>query len=258
MKQACLIAGVLFLPALTFAAQGTWIGENDSKPPSLVLHPSIEKSAPWVPAPLPWSSNAKLHRLPRAQDGRLTISSSGVEFRPEKGEATRWSVEDIRTVDLANPRHLSLVAYQNNRWHLPGDRPFVFTLQTPMPPEIAADLVREVAKPAINGDPPKEAGSFDTIAARHVTRMGGSNGELRFTSSGIEYLSKAGDARSWRWADIQTLAHPEPYRFRVGGFLETFDFELKQPLTSAVFDRLWNHIYAQGLNLGTPFGGNDE
>lgn len=210
------------------------------------------------PAPLPWSSTAKLHRLPWGLHGRLTISNNGVDFRPKKGDAIRCSFEDIRTVNLQNPRHLSLVIYQNNRWHLPGDRTFSFKLKTPMPPTVAAQLVRGVGKPAINGDPPKEASSFAVIAARHKTLMGGSSGELRFTDSGIDYLSKSGDARSWRWADIQTIANPEPYRFRVDGYLETFDFELKQPLTSAIIDRLWNHIYARGLNLGSPSGGNDE
>jgi hypothetical protein len=207
---------------------------------------------------LPWVSEVKLHRLPKARNGTLTISSVGVEFRPDKDPPSRWSFEDIRVVDLANPRRLSLVTYQNSRWHLPGDRPFEFSLKTQMPPEVAAEFVRRVGKPAINGDPFSEAASFATIPAHHRTRMGGSNGILRFTDSGIDYLSKAGDARSWRWTDVETLAHPESYRLRVGAYLETFDFELKQPLTGALFDRLWDHVYAQTLNVRERNGGKDE
>jgi hypothetical protein len=206
----------------------------------------------------PWTSDVKLHRLPKALHGSLTISSDGVEFRPDKDPPSHWSFEDIRTVDLANAWRLSLVTYQNSRWHLQGDRAFEFTLKTQMPPEVAAELLRKVGKPAINGDPFTEASSFATISARHKTRMGGSNGLLRFSDSGIDYISKAGDARSWRWTDLETLAHPERYRLRVGGYLETFEFELKQPLTSDLFDRLWDHIYAQKLNIGEQNGGSDE
>lgn len=208
---------------------------------------------------LHWMSDAKLKRFPKSARGSLTISTAGVDFHSEKGESIHWSLEDIGTVDLPTSRKLSLVTYQNRRWRLPGDRPFAFDLKNPMPPEVAAELVRLVGKPAINGVPRSEdVSSFAIIPARHRTRPGGSNGELRFSDSGIDYLSKAGDARSWRWADIETLAHPEPYRFWIGGFQETFDFELKQPLANGVFDRLWDHVYAQGLNIRPQFGGSDE
>ncbi len=199
---------------------------------------------------LHWVSKAKLNRFPKSTPGTLTLSTEGIDFHPTKGEAIQWALEDIRTVVLSNPRKLSPVSYQNRRWHVPGDRPFEFTLKTPMPPQIAAELVNRVGKPAINGDPLPEVSSFAIIPARHKTATGGSSGSLRFSDSGIDYLSKTGDARSWRWADIETIAHPEPYRFRVGGHLETFDFELKEPLTREMFDRLWDHVYAQQLNIG--------
>jgi hypothetical protein len=206
---------------------------------------------------LHWVTDAKLDRFPKSTPGTLTISAEGIDFHPSKGEALHWALAEIRTVALSNPRKLYLVSYQNRRWHLPGDRPFEFTLNTAMPPEIAAELVDRVGKPAINGDPLPEASSFAIIPARHKTSTGGSSGSLRFSDSGIDYLSKAGDARSWRWADIETIAHPEPYRFRVSAHLETFDFELKQPLTAKMSDRLWDHIYAQQLNIGQREGDKD-
>ena len=207
---------------------------------------------------LPWSSEAELHGLPRAVDGLLTISADGVNFRPEKDPLLHWSFENVKTVELANPSRLSLVTYQNARWHLPGDRRFNFTLYTKVPEDVAADLVCRVGKPAINGDPFAAADRFASIPVRHKTRTGSSNGTLRFTDSGIDYLSDADDARSWRWSDIETLAHPEPYRLRIGGYLETFAFDLKQPLSNDLFDWLWENIYAQDLNLGKKNGGSGE
>jgi hypothetical protein len=199
---------------------------------------------------LPWVSNAKLNGFPKSTPGSLKISADGIDFHFSKGDAPiHWALVDIRTVALSGPRKLSLVSYQNRRWHLPGDRPFDFTLKTPMPPEIAAELVRRVGKPAINGVPSPEGSNFAMIPARHKTATGGSSGTLRFSDSGIDYVSRSGDARSWRWADIETIAHPEPYRFRVGSYLETFDFELKRPLTTEMFDRLWDHVCAQQLNV---------
>jgi len=204
---------------------------------------------------LHWGSEAKLDHLPKAIGGSLVVSSDGIDFRPIKGEAVHWTLQDIRTVDVQSPRRLSLVTYENRRWHIPGDRPFDFKLNNPIPPQVAAELVRLVGKPAINGAPLPQESNFATVGARHRTRGGGSNGVLRISDSGIAYLAAKGhDSRSWRWSDIQTLAEPGPYRLRVGGYLETFDFELKQQLSDDLYNRLWDHVYAQRLNIGPENG----
>ena len=219
---------------------------------SIALIRSSAASPPLADAsgPLHSVSDAKLNRFPKSIRGSLTISSEGVDFRPMKGEPIHWAVEDIRTVDLPRARKLSLIAYQNRRWHVPGDRPFVFDLKNPLPADIAAEFVALIGKPAINGVPVSHAPAFATRGARHATCTGGSNGVLRFRDGGIDYLAaKGNDSRSWRWADIQTVAHPEPYRLRVTGYLETFDFEMKEPLPDDLFDRVWDQLYSQGLNI---------
>jgi len=157
---------------------------------------------------------------------------------------------EIRTIDLVSAGHLSLTTYSNRHWHWPGDREFRFELNTPMPPIVAAALVDKVGKPAVDGDPDPRAPSFASIPARHRTRTGGTNGILHFREDGIDYVVTGADGgRNWRWEDIQTIANPDPYHFRVGGYLETFDFELKQPMTSDLFDRLWDRVYARNLNV---------
>ena len=159
--------------------------------------------------PLHWTSAAELSRFPKAVRGSLLISREGVDFRPAKGEPVHWTVQDIRTVKLQSPRKLSLVSYENRRGLFPGDRSFDFKLHDAMPPQVAAEMVRLVGKPAINGIPVPHAPSVETIGARHRTRLGGSSGVLRFRDDGIDYLTAKGDdSRSWRWADIETLAKP--------------------------------------------------
>jgi hypothetical protein len=95
-------------------------------------------------------------------------------------------------------------------------------------------------KPNRNADPDPRAPSFASIPAKHERPFRGSNGELRFSAGGIDFITAvAGDARAWRWADIQTVANPDPYHFRVAGYLETYEFELREPMSAQSFDRLW-------------------
>jgi hypothetical protein len=65
----------------------------------------------------------------------------------------------------------------------------------------------------------------------------------------MDYLTTNGQGgRSWRWSDIQTLAKPDPFQLRVNSYRDTFTFELKQPMSRELFDRLWDEIYAHDLN----------
>ena len=131
-----------------------------------------------------------------------------------------------------------------------------FAVNTSIPASVAAELAQRVNKPVQNGDPDPIATTCLTVPAHHGTRFGGTNGTLRFRDDGIDYVTPGGqDSRSWRWADVQTLANPTPYQLRVGGYLETFEFELKQPMSADLFDRLWDHIYARELNVEHTPGG---
>ena len=77
----------------------------------------------------------------------------------------------------------------------------------------------------------------------------------RLKDDGIDYVTESGrDSRSWRWADIQTLANPNPYEFRVTGYREIVEFDLKQPMSRNLFEVMWDHLYTTGLNL-SPGGG---
>ena len=222
---------------------------------SMPVLPSPQ-GVPYHPAGSPiWQSKARLrHRLTSTR-GDLIFNDHGVEFRSAKGSILSWPFVEIRTVTLATSRRLLLTSYANRRRHWPGDREFRFQLSAPIPPDVAAALVNSVGKPAVNGDPDPGAPSFAMIPARHRTRTGGTNGVLRFGQDGIDYIASPGDGgRSWRWADIETLASPDPYHFRVGGYLETFEFELKQPMNGDLFGQLWDRVYARDLNVTRPGG----
>jgi len=161
----------------------------------------------------------------------------------------RWSFEAIESLDVS-PRSIVLTSYENRPHHEPGDRRYRFELQSELSPQLAEDIARLVAKPSRNADPDPKAQSFASVPAKHRRLFGGSNGDLRFSADGIDFITAVeGDARAWRWADIQTIASPDPYHFRLTGYLETYEFELKQPMSPQLFDRLWAYVYGQGLNL---------
>lgn len=211
----------------------------------------VGQSAGIVQAPIHWRTPARLRHRLTSQRGALEIGGQGVVFRAAKGQSLKWSFIGIQSFYITRHK-LEIRGYANRGWRLPGDKVYRFDLMRAVPPDVAAALAARVGKPSQNGDPGPGSPVFASIPARHSTRTGGSNGVLRFNRKGIDYLTPSGhDGRSWRWADIQTLAHPAAYQFTVGGYRETYHFELKQPMSQALFDRLWDAVYGRGLLLST-------
>lgn len=196
-----------------------------------------------------WETAAKWHRtLQKAEPGTLLLEADGVEFRSAK-LSRHWKYVDVHTFDLSQ-RRLILFTYENRRWHEPGERPFRFTLSEPMPPEVAAQFTARVGKPVRNGAPTTTAGTSSEIPAHHRMWSGGSNGVLRLKDTGVDYVTEDGrDSQTWRWADIQTIANPNPYELRIMGYREIAEFDLKQPISRQLFETMWDHLYATGLNL---------
>jgi hypothetical protein len=191
--------------------------------------------------------------LMKSVPGTLLLDEAGVEFRSAKFNQ-RWPYQEIRSFDLLD-RELTLLTYQRRPWHAPGERPFRFTLTDAMPPEIAAQFTERVGKPVRNNAPIPSATAAAEIPAHHREWTGGSNGILRFKDDGIDYVTESGrDSRSWRWADIQTLGNSNPYELRVGAYREIVEFDLKQPLPRDLFERMWDHLYATGLNVPSVGG----
>ena len=190
-----------------------------------------------------WQSAARWHRtLEKSVQGTLLIDEAGVEFRSAKLKE-RWAWLDIYSFDLSTSE-FTLISYRNRPWHEPGDRRFHFTLAQPIPPSVASELTARVARPVRNGDPQPMAAAAAEIPAHRRAFSGGSNGIIRLRSDGIDYVTKDGrDAGSWRWDDIETIANPNPWELRVGGYRETAEFDLKQPMPRELFERIWDRVY---------------
>lgn len=200
-------------------------------------------------SPVTWQTSAKRIRRLSSQRGTIEIGTNEVSFRWAKGAPLKWTFAGIQSFYIA-PHKLQIKGYASRGWRLPGEKVYRFDLTRSVPPAVAAALAAAVGKPSKNADPNPAAPAFASLGARHPWRTGGSNGLLRFSRSGITYVTKTpGDSRCWRWADIQTIARPSAYGFTVGGYVETYNFELKQALTWVLFDRLWTAVYGRGLTL---------
>jgi hypothetical protein len=175
--------------------------------------------------------------------GSLTINDLGMEFQPKNGRAQHWTYEEIHTAFLG-PHRVVIVTYLNRSLHRPGVQHFQFDLSRALPPAVAAELAARIGRPVQNDDPDASAPAMTTILVRHRGLMHGTNGVLRFRKNGIDYVtSSKGDSRSWRWADIQALSQPDPYHLYVFGYRDTYTFDLKAPLGSALFHFATDEIY---------------
>jgi hypothetical protein len=208
---------------------------------------------------VPWQSPAQFHQvLKKLTAGTLLFDNTAVEFKSQKF-SHRWVYDEIKTFELSGARELVITDYENRHWHEPGERRFRFTLSQPMPPGTAAEFASRVGRPVINGDSFPSPVVIAELPAHHRERFGGSNGTLRLREDGIDYVAADGrDGRSWRWSDIQTLANPDPWEFRVMAYREIVEFDLKRPLSRELFDRLWNSLYARDLNVAAPDGGHHQ
>src|SRR2546426_1611259 len=220
-----------------------------SRPSSAAMSTPATAAGDSAPG-LSWQSHARLRHGLKATRGNLILSGDGIEFRSDEERfSDRWLFSDVETFALTS-RRLVITDYENRHHHLPGERRFRFDLDKSLPPPVAAQLAERVGKPVRNGDPDPKEPSLVTIPARHGTRFGGTIGTLRFRDDGIDYVAAGREgSRSWRWSDIQTLANPDSYHFSIGGYRETFEFELKQPMLPHLLDRLSERRYARRLNI---------
>ncbi|HWG38781.1 MAG TPA: hypothetical protein VN690_13805 [Terriglobales bacterium] len=186
-----------------------------------------------------WRVPARLQQdMVLQSSGELAIAGDGLRFTSAKGEVLFWRYADIATLDLA-PRALTVVAFAPRRWRMPGLRRWRFDLEAALPPAQAARLAAALPRPVLDAVPNPESPAWIELPAY----ADGQNGELRFTAAGIDFITaKRGYARHFAWRDIETLTRPDRWHLGVGGFREAWAARLKQPLSAADFDRLWQRF----------------
>lgn len=184
-------------------------------------------------------------------DGVMTVDDSGVRFAGPKGHSWSWKYAEIQQLQL-EPTRIRILSYEDRKWRLGADREFDFT-GTP-PYETLLQIWRDVMDQRLVTVLPPLANVTDvfTIAAKHLKRISGSDGALVFADNSIAYAtSSAGDSRTWRYSDIDSISSSGPFQLTITTFERArahygdrkgFNFQLKQPITEARYNEIWLQI----------------
>lgn len=212
-------------------AAGVWVWLHSSATGLAQAHSETDSQQSFVT----WESAARLRHFAGKNKGDLSINGNGIEFRQAKAEPMKIPYVEVQTFEI-EPHSLTIKTYRNRKMGL-GVAQYKFDLVQSVPPSVAAELASRVRKPSQNSVPDPDTQAV-RVAAHHRTVRGGTNGVLRFHEGGIDYVSSdSGDSRSWRWADLQTLAAPDPYHLLLFGYRDTYTFDLKEMLPQSLYYR---------------------
>ena len=184
-------------------------------------------------------------------DGVMTVDDNGVRFAGPKGHSWTWKYAEIQQLQL-EPKRIRILSYEDNKWQLGADREFDFT-GTP-PYELLVQIWKDVMDQRfVEALPPQlNVEGVYAIPVKHLKRISGSNGTLTFTDIAIAYAtSAAGEARTWRYSDIDSISSSGPFQLTITTFERArahygdrkgFNFQLKQPITEARYNEIWLQI----------------
>ncbi|MCL5742514.1 MAG: hypothetical protein M1541_01110 [Acidobacteria bacterium] len=192
-------------------------------------------------------------RLPKSSQGTLIIGDTSVSFRQADGKkrALTWAYQDIQQLEIA-PKTLRVLTYRDNMWKLGADREYRFDLLSGTFTDAYNFLKsrldeRFVAALADGGIEP-----LRRIPAKHLTRFGGSQGELIFGRDRVVFeTDKKNDSRTWRYSDIDSVSTSGPFQLTLTTFERArshygdrkgFNFQLKQALPHAWYNELWQRV----------------
>jgi hypothetical protein len=146
--------------------------------------------------------------------------------------------------------HIRVLTYRDSRLRLGADRVYDFTGTVPegvyalWKKTLDQRFVAELAD--TRGTP------LWSIPAKHLLRMGGSEGVLEICNDRIVYAAdRKKESRTWRYEDIDNISTNGPFQLTITTFERAkfhygdrkgFNFQLKQALSEARYDELWRKI----------------
>ena len=204
--------------------------------------------------------------------GALTIDESGVSFEeksvggktPKHPHTWHWDFQDIQQLKV-EPKALTVLTYQSNKWKAGADRVYDFNLASEKTFEDAASFLKDRLDQrfvAAVADSP--ATVLWEIPAKHRVRLGGDEGVLKVGANDVTYKSeKQGESRTWRYEDIDNIASSGPFDLTIITFEQAkrdygsrkqFNFELKKRLDESRYNDLWLRLnQSKGLKVLTSY-----
>ncbi|MBZ5579393.1 MAG: hypothetical protein LAP40_22765 [Acidobacteriia bacterium] len=187
--------------------------------------------------------------LRKGCDGVMTADDTGVRFAGPKGHSWNWKYEDIQQLIL-EPGRIRILTYKDQKLRLGADKGYEFTGKLPV--ETLDALWKNRMDQRFVAALPQPATEGISIPVKHLRRISGSEGTLNFGADSIVYAtSAAADSRTWRYSDIESISSSGPFQLSITTFERAlshygdrkgFNFELKQPITEAIYNQLWLQI----------------
>ena len=180
--------------------------------------------------------------------GAMTVDENGVRFTGAKKHTWSWKYEDIQQLRLS-PERIYILTYKDSKLRLGEDRAYSFTGNIPAE-ELYALLKDRMDQRfvAAVGQPERPAtGALGlptwSVPAKHLRPIVGSEGTLQFGADAVMYSTPTRDeSRTWRYADIESIASSGPFQLTITTSEKGFNFQLKQPITEARYNQLWLQI----------------
>ncbi len=192
-----------------------------------------------------WAQGAQFtvrhEHLRRGCIGTMTVDENGVSFTGARKHAWSWKYEDIQELTLA-PESIHVLTYKDSKLRLGADRGYTFTGKIPAG-ELYALLRERMDQRFVAAL--GEALGLPTwsVPVKHLRPVVGSEGLLSFTAGAIVYSTPTRDeSRTWRYSDIESIASSGPFQLTITTLEKGFDFQLKQPITEAMYNQLWLQI----------------
>lgn len=194
-----------------------------------------------------------LHTFGSCQ-GKLVVGENDIRYDTTfRQDARIWSYTQIRHVERGDPRHLSILTYEDQTLQLGRDRPFNFEF---LDGNVSDELFNFVATRAGRREPPKPPavppGGRYEIAVKHLHLWGGCEGTLKIGPDLIEYMTpREKDRRLWKYLDIKQIASEGAYRLSLQTYEDqmlllgrdkVFEFQLKEPLEPIVLEFMRERI----------------
>ena len=175
--------------------------------------------------------------LRKGCDGTLTVDADGIRFAGKKGHEWAWKYEDIQQLTLL-PGGLHILTYKDSKLRLGADLEFRFTGKLP-----ADELYREWSEKLDQRFVAWQSFGREghRLPAKHLGTIVGSEGALIFAENAIAWESPR-ESRLWRYQDILNISSSGPFQLTITTFEKQFDFQLKQTLSEARYNRIWLEI----------------
>jgi hypothetical protein len=194
-------------------------------------------------------------RLVGGRDGTLTLAADKVEYRSEDSKhGGAWAYRDIQRFEVLSPTRVRITTYEDTKL-LGRDRTITLDLtNAELTLEVSDFLRSRLPRPFVTWFTERGGAPIAELAVKHNHRFGGCQGTLAVYDDRLVFASDDGHgSRTWLWTDLRGVSRPGSYRLELAtyerelGSSRAFTFELKEGMSDAVYDALWQRVYRPAL-----------